>query len=89
MAVLWDITSCTSVKSAQSFGGSGSSESYRRGQLTCPEILQHIFITAECAAPKVHAETLDVIHPTREIFVQNQILFQNLNFYLRIKCDLV
>jgi hypothetical protein len=76
-------------RNAQIFSGSFSSESYRWGQLTCPEILQHIAITAECAAPKVHAETLDVIHPTRETFVQNQIQFQNLNFHLRIKCDLV
>jgi len=75
-------------KIAQSFGGSWSSESYRWGQLTCPEILQHIPITAECAAPKVHAEILDVIHPIRETFVQNQILFLNL-FFLRIKGDLV
>jgi len=72
-------------KSAQSFGGSGSSESFRWGQLTFSEILQHIAITAECAAPKVHAQTLDVIHPTREIFVQNQILFLNLNFFYTYK----
>jgi hypothetical protein len=71
-------------KIAQRFGGTCCSESCQSGQLTSPEILQHIAIAAECIALKVHVETLYVIHPTTEIFVQTENLFLHLNFYLRI-----